>query len=117
MHRRQVPPAHRRLTVRPAGEALPAKKRGGAQVTYTRLDAAILPALLQPGQLLYEPSLQGLPIARVAVTGYYSEQGLEMDPGSIFLACGTNEAHAHLCKLLLERSPGPNVPAAHWCHS
>jgi aspartate/methionine/tyrosine aminotransferase len=71
------------------------------------LDAAGLEALADPAALRYEPEPRGLESARAAVTGYYAERGLTLDPRDVVLTSGTSESYAHLFRLLAD--PGDTV--------
>jgi len=68
---------------------------------------AILAALANPSAMRYEPTAQGLLIAREAVSVYYSERGCTVEPERIYLTASTSEAYSYLFKLLTD--PGQNV--------
>ncbi len=68
---------------------------------------AISGALVQPGAMLYEPHPQGLLAARKAVSLYYSERDVAVDPDFLVLASGTSEAYGYLFKLLTD--PGDEI--------
>jgi aspartate/methionine/tyrosine aminotransferase len=68
---------------------------------------AILRALAKPAALLYNPEARGPLAAREAVTGYYAERGVNVDPGQIFLTASTSEAYSYLFRLLAD--PGDSV--------
>lgn len=75
----------------------------------------ILPALADPGALLYEPQPQGLLSARKAVADYYHSRGETVAPEDIFLSASTSEAYAWLFKLLADQGdeiliPQPGYP-------
>ncbi len=70
-------------------------------------DAGILGALAEPGSLVYEPHPRGLAAAREAISRYYREHQVIVDPGSLVLASGTSEAYGYLFKLLA--SPGAEI--------
>jgi len=70
-------------------------------------NAEILAALADHESLVYEPSPQGVPAARKAVSGAFAERGLRVDPEDLFLTASTSEAYAWLFKLLAE--PGDEV--------
>jgi hypothetical protein len=57
--------------------------------------------------LTYEPEPAGLPSAREAVAGYYTERGEAVDPARILLTASTSEGYAYLFKLLA--NPGDEV--------
>lgn len=73
--------------------------------------AAILAALGDPAALRYEPEPKGLRAARTAVTAYYREKSLEVDPENLILTTGTSEAYSFLFRLLCE--PGDEALIAH----
>lgn len=76
------------------------------------LDAEPLIARLgDPRGARYEPLPLGHPTARAAVTGYYRERGLEVDPERVALTASTSEAYGWLLKLLAERGDDVLVPA------
>ncbi len=64
-------------------------------------------ALTQPGIMRYEPQPQGLLSAREAISAYYAERGVAVDPGSLVLASGTSEAYGYLFKLVAD--PGSEI--------
>jgi alanine-synthesizing transaminase len=70
----------------------------------------ILNALAQEAALLYEPMPRGLLKARDAVTGYYTERDLQVEPEHIFLTASTSEAYAYLFKLLCDQGDEVLVP-------
>ncbi len=63
--------------------------------------------LALPASLVYEPHPQGLSSTRAAIAAYYSEQGVGVDPDSLFLTSGTSEAYGHVFTLLAD--PGDEV--------
>jgi alanine-synthesizing transaminase len=68
----------------------------------------IVEALLQPENLTYEPTPQGLLQAREAVARYYeSTAGQRIDPKQILLTASTSEAYSFLFRLLAE--PGDQI--------
>ena len=69
--------------------------------------AAILGGLTQPAALDYCPEPLGLPSARQAVTGYYSERREQVSPDRILLATSTSEAYSFIFRLLCD--PGDEV--------
>jgi alanine-synthesizing transaminase len=64
-------------------------------------------ALAESAKHFYRPEPRGLLAARSAVTGYYHERGIAVDPDRILLTSGTSEAYAYLFKLAC--SPGQTV--------
>jgi alanine-synthesizing transaminase len=68
-------------------------------------------SLLQPlsmeTSLKYEPDPKGLLSARKKIAEYYSGNGIDVDPGNIFLTASTSEAYSHLFRLLC--NPGDSV--------
>lgn len=64
-------------------------------------------ALLSAARAGYDPSPRGLFAAREAVSGYYREQGITVDPQRIFLTASTSEAYSFLFRLLAD--PGDEV--------
>ena len=67
----------------------------------------ILNALADPRALVYEPAPAGTAAARAAVSAYYGDRGLAVEPGRILLTASTSEAYAYLFKLLT--NPGDEV--------
>ena len=67
----------------------------------------VLEALANPRSLTYEPDPHGLLYARRAVTGYYAERGIRVDPEQIFLTTSTSEAYSYVFRLLA--NPGDNI--------
>jgi aspartate/methionine/tyrosine aminotransferase len=70
---------------------------------------AVLAALANSRSLTYEPDPRGLLCARQAVTGYYAERGIRVDPEQIFLTASTSEAYSYAFRLLA--NPGDNILA------
>jgi hypothetical protein len=74
--------------------------------------AEVLPALAQPGALVYEPTPRGLAVAREAIALYYTGSlATPVDPDRVLLTASTSEAYAYLFKLLAD--PGDRVLVAH----
>jgi len=77
---------------------------------------AILAALADPRALRYEPSAAGMPVARAAVSDYYSGRGTRpVSPDRILLTASTSEAYAFVFKLLADPGdeilvPSPSYP-------
>jgi alanine-synthesizing transaminase len=65
-------------------------------------DAAILPALVQPEAMDYDPQPKGLLTARKAVARYYHDaHGLrDLDPESLILTTSTSEGYSYVFRLL-----------------
>lgn len=53
----------------------------------------------------YHPHPKGLPAARVAISGYYAEAGLTVDPEQILITSGSSESFLYLF-LMLKKSGG-----------
>jgi alanine-synthesizing transaminase len=76
---------------------------------------AILNALGRPEAIVYDPSPRGLAIAREAVSGYYRERSLAVDPAHVHLTASTSEGYSYLFKLLADQgrsvlAPQPSYP-------
>ncbi len=76
---------------------------------------AILAALAREESMLYEPQPAGLRRAREAVTAYYAERGLAVEPDRILLTASTSEAYGYLFKLFADpgdfaAAPKPSYP-------
>jgi alanine-synthesizing transaminase len=63
-------------------------------------ERSILQALATQGSLTYAPNPKGLLSARVAVVEFYRQQGITIDPESVFLTASTSEAYTFLFRLL-----------------
>ncbi|MEZ4315170.1 MAG: pyridoxal phosphate-dependent aminotransferase [Polyangiaceae bacterium] len=80
------------------------------------LDASPLVAHLGHARgTAYVPDALGHPSARAAVSAYYAERGLTVDPARTLLTASTSEAYGYLFKLLCERGdrvlvPSPSYP-------
>ncbi len=70
-------------------------------------DGAWRAALAAAGTLRYEPAPRGLESARRAVSAYYRERGVRIEPEDLVLTAGTSESYAHLFRLLCD--PGDTV--------
>lgn len=64
----------------------------------------------EPRGALYAPLPLGDPAARAAVSRYYQERGLDVDPAAVVLTASTSEAYGWLLKLLAERGDDVLVP-------
>jgi alanine-synthesizing transaminase len=69
--------------------------------------ASTLAPLNDVSALLYEPNPRGLRSAREAVSLYYRDHGVTVDPEQIFLTTSTSEAYSFLFRLLCD--PGDEV--------
>ena len=73
--------------------------------------ATLAAALADPRVATHEPSPQGLPEAREAVSGWLAARGAEVPPGRIVLTASTSEAYGLLLKLLCDPGDEVLVPA------
>jgi alanine-synthesizing transaminase len=69
----------------------------------------ILAALAEARCLRYDPAPRGLDSAREAVSKYYAERGVAVEPSRILLTASTSEAYGYLFKLLAD--PGDEILA------
>jgi aspartate/methionine/tyrosine aminotransferase len=69
----------------------------------------ILEALANPQALSYTPDPHGLLPGRQAVARYYTERGITLDPGQIFLTTSTSEAYSYVFRLVAD--PGDTILA------
>jgi alanine-synthesizing transaminase len=77
-----------------------------------RFDAsAILSSLADPRALEYHPDAKGLPVARDAVTAYYRERGVTIDPDRLVLTTSTSEGYSFIFRLLCDPGDEILVPA------
>lgn len=70
-------------------------------------DAALLGALADPRALEYDPQPKGLLAAREAVSRYYADHGVAVEPDEVILTTSTSEAYSFLFRLLCE--PGSEI--------
>ncbi len=63
--------------------------------------------MLQDPVTDYAPHPRGLPEAREAITAYYRDRGVRVDPDAVYCTSGTSEAYAMLFKLLGD--PGDEI--------
>ena len=70
-------------------------------------DPGLLAALTNPQALDYDPQPKGSLRAREAVTAYYSDRGVSLDPDQILLTTSTSEAYSYLFRLLCD--PGSEI--------
>jgi hypothetical protein len=78
-------------------------------------EQGILEALANPQALSYTPDPHGLLPARQAVASYYTERGITLDAGQIFLTTSTSEAYSYVFRLLADPgdailAPQPSYP-------
>ena len=76
---------------------------------------AVLAALAREESMLYEPQPAGLRRAREAVSAYYAQRGLAVEPDRILLTASTSEAYGYLFKLFADPgdpavAPKPSYP-------
>jgi aspartate/methionine/tyrosine aminotransferase len=98
-------------------QALAAKRAAGARVldltesnpTHAGMEypLEILSAFQGDGLLAYEPSPEGSPAAREAVSAYYGARGHRVPTDRILLTASTSEAYGYLFKLLA--NPGDEI--------
>src|SRR5689334_8984938 len=75
-------------------------------------ETAPLVALLGHARgVIYAPIALGHDSARAAVSGYYADRGLSVDPSRIAISASTSEAYGWIFKLLTERGDEVLVPA------
>ncbi|MCS6912238.1 MAG: pyridoxal phosphate-dependent aminotransferase, partial [Myxococcota bacterium] len=77
--------------------------------------AELLGPLADPAGLCYQPSPQGLLVAREAISCYYRARGLPVSPDHLVLCASTSEAYAWLFQLLCDEGdevlhPQPSYP-------
>lgn len=72
-----------------------------------KYSADLLPPLVDPATLDYDPNPKGSLWARHAVCRYYADHGVTLDPGQVVLTTSTSEAYSYLFKLLCD--PGDEV--------
>jgi alanine-synthesizing transaminase len=70
-------------------------------------DPNLLVSLADQRSLLYDPQPKGLAHARGAVSRYYAEHGVIVDPDQIVLTTSTSEAYSYLFRLICD--PGGEV--------
>jgi aspartate/methionine/tyrosine aminotransferase len=68
---------------------------------------SLLAALTSPRALFYDPEPCGLLPARQAVSAYYADHGVRIDPQQIVLTTSTSEAYSFLFRLLCD--PGDEI--------
>ena len=68
---------------------------------------SLLAALTDPRALVYDPEPCGLLPARQAVSAYYADHGVALDPQQIVLTTSTSEAYSFLFRLLSD--PGDEI--------
>lgn len=66
-----------------------------------------LNALADPRALAYDPQPRGSLAARQAVSSYYADQGVPVDPSQVILTTSTSEAYSFLFRLLCD--PGAEI--------
>lgn len=69
--------------------------------------AALLAPLQNPEALVYDPQPLGLPVARQAVSLYYSGHGAVVSPEQVLMTASTSESYSFLFRLLCD--PGDEV--------
>jgi aspartate/methionine/tyrosine aminotransferase len=70
-------------------------------------DPSLLAALSDSRALDYDPQPLGLLQARKAVSRYYADHGVAVDPGHVVLTTSTSEAYSYLFRLLCD--PGSEI--------
>jgi alanine-synthesizing transaminase len=93
---------------RQAGEAVYDLTASNPTRCGLRYDAgALLPGLVRPEVLDYDPDPRGMRRARQAVSAYYAEAGAALGPEQVVLTTSTSEAYSFLFRLLC--NPGDEV--------
>ncbi|MDP2207403.1 MAG: pyridoxal phosphate-dependent aminotransferase [Bacteroidota bacterium] len=59
---------------------------------------------------MYEPDPKGLLDTRLAVSGYYKQKGVDVNPESIVITSGSSEAYSYILKLIAEVDDEVLVP-------
>jgi alanine-synthesizing transaminase len=75
----------------------------------------ILPSLVNPKAMDYDPQPKGLRSAREVVVGYYGKQHDDIDPESVVLTTSTSEGYSYVFRLLCNAEdeilvPKPSYP-------
>ena len=78
-------------------------------------EGAIISSLSNPLSIAYQPNPRGLLSAREAISRYYEEKGIGVDPSNLFLTASTSEAYSLLFKLICDTGdqiliPQPSYP-------
>lgn len=73
-------------------------------------DANILTPFENNSNLIYEPDPKGLIDARVVVSGYYKQRGIDVSPENIILTTGSSEAYSFILKLIADVNDEVLVP-------
>ena len=78
-------------------------------------EAAIVQAIAQPGMLRYRPSPRGLRACREAISAWYLERDVHVDPEHVVVTASSSEAYAYTLKLLCDPGdvvlvPRPSYP-------
>lgn len=71
---------------------------------------SILNPLNNGNNLIYEPDSKGLLNARIAVSGYYKQKGIDVNPENVIMTCGSSEAYSYILKLIAEVDDEVLVP-------
>lgn len=100
---------HRALALkRQAGEKiLDLSVANPTQCDFHYLGNELLGGFLSEENLHYEPQAKGLLGARQAISKYYRNKGVDVDPECIILTSSTSEAYTHLFNLLT--NPGDTI--------
>ena len=69
--------------------------------------AELSAAMSDPAAVSYDPDPRGLPATRSAITAYYAEVSVSLDPDRILVTTGTSEGYGFLFRLLC--NPGDEV--------
>ena len=72
---------------------------------------AILSSLSNSEALAYRPDAKGLRVARDAVSAYYRQHGVSVDPERLVLTTSTSEAYSFVFRLLCNPGEEVLVPA------
>lgn len=73
-------------------------------------DVNILTPLQHKNNLIYEPDPKGLIDARVAVSGYYKQHGINVNAENIILTSGSSEGYSFILRLIAEVNDEVLVP-------
>ncbi len=72
------------------------------KVGFDFYDDTVLSQLQNKSNLIYEPDPKGLIDSRIAVSGYYKQKGVDVNPENIVITSGSSEAYSFILKLIAE---------------
>ncbi len=80
------------------------------KVGFDFYDIGLLNPLKNKSNLIYEPDPKGLLNARIAVSGYYKQKGIYVNPENVVMTSSSSDAYSYILKLIAKFNEEVLVP-------